>query len=129
MWSLGVVLYIVLGGYRPFRGEPEEVMKQIRYGEYDFHKKYWGHVSMEAKELISRMLTVDPSERISAGDALKSPWIFADDEALDRNNLGTNLEELKSFKPKAKLRGAVKMIIATNKLQSLGERYRAFKDF
>ena len=72
---------------------------------------------------------MDPSERISATDALKSPWVLTDDEALDQNNLVTNLEELKTFKPKAKFRGAVKMIIATNKLQSLGERYRAFKDF
>ncbi len=104
-------------------------MKQIRYGEYNFHKKYWGHVSKEAKDLISRMLTVDPSERISSSDALKSPWILADDEKLDQNNLKTNLEELRTFKPKAKLRGAVKMIIATNKLQSLGDKYRAFRDF
>ena len=145
-------MYIVLGGYRPFRGTSDQVMKQIRYGEYEFHPRYWSHVSKEAKALITCMLTVDPDERISATDALKSAWITADDSTLGKSDLSSNLQELKHFKAKAKLRQVVKVvsegtelstnlgvralsdivlkkIIATNKLQSLGSRYRAFKDF
>jgi len=129
MWSLGVILYIVLGGYRPFRGTSDQVMKQIRYGEYEFHPRYWSHVSKEAKDLIRRMLTVDPDERISATEGLQSAWITADDKTLGASDLSSNLVELKNFKAKAKLRQVVKMIIATNKLQSLGSQYRAFKDF
>jgi serine/threonine protein kinase len=128
MWSLGVILYIVLGGYRPFRGTSDNVMKQIRYGEYEFHERYWSHVSDEAKALIRRMLTVDPEARISAEEALKSSWI-TDDLKLDQNELSSNQEELKSFKGKDKLRQVVKTIMAANKLQSLGSKYRAFKDF
>ena len=127
IWSLGVILYIVLGGYRPFRGSSDEVMKQIRYGEYDFHAKYWGHVSPEAKALIRSMLTVDPEGRITATDALQSTWITADDSELGKTDLSSNQKELENFKGKAKLRQVVKMIIATNKLQSLGSQYRAFE--
>lgn len=58
MWSLGVIIYIVLGGYRPFRGEGEDVMRQIRYGDYKFHKRYWSHVSDDAKNLIKGMFLV-----------------------------------------------------------------------
>jgi calcium/calmodulin-dependent serine protein kinase len=129
MWSLGVIVYIVLGGYRPFRGTSEVVMKQIRYGEYKFHDKYWSHVSQNAKDLIRRMLTVDPEERITAEDALKSAWIRADSKELGKSDLRANQQELKNFKGKDKLRQVVKLIIATNKLQSLGTRYRAFTDF
>lgn len=75
IWSLGVVIFMVLGGYCPFRGEGEDCMERIRYGKYTFHQKFWGHVSHEAKLLISRMLTVDVTRRITAAEALKSDWI------------------------------------------------------
>ncbi|KAG7337841.1 serine/threonine protein kinase [Nitzschia inconspicua] len=75
IWSLGVVIFLVLGGYIPFRGEGEECLERIRYGKYTFHQKFWGHVSHNAKVLISRMLTVDVSRRITATEALESDWI------------------------------------------------------
>lgn len=80
MWSLGVVLYIMLGGYRPFRGEPREMIKQIRYGEYKFHKRYWKDISDDVKHLITRMLTVNPALRITATLALQSDWILDEGE-------------------------------------------------
>ena len=110
MWSLGVIIYIVLGGYRPFRGTPDEVMKQIRYGNYEFHPKYWNHVSSDAKDLVRRMLTVDTETRISATDALQHRWIAADESTLGNTDLTTNQDRLKEFKPKAKLRQVVKLV-------------------
>ena len=129
MWSLGVVIYIVLGGYRPFRGEGEEVMRQIRYGEYKFHKRYWSHVSKEAKSLIQQMLTVDPQQRITAEEALKSEWVTAQESELETIELSSNMQDLKNLRSaKSKLRGAVKTIIATKKLQSLSG-FRSHQDF
>jgi len=128
LWSLGVIIYIVLGGYRPFRGEGEEVMRQIRYGEYKFHKRYWSHVSDDAKNLITRMLTVDPEKRITASFALKSRWMQASEDTLGAE-LSGNMEDLKNLRnARSKIKGVVNTIIATNKLQSLGG-LRAHQDF
>jgi calcium/calmodulin-dependent protein kinase I len=42
MWSLGVIIYILLGGYPPFHSENQkELFKLILAGKYEFHTEYW----------------------------------------------------------------------------------------
>lgn len=102
VWSLGVVIFMILGGYRPFRGEGEDCLEKIRYGEFQFHKKYWTGVSDEAKYLIKQMLTVDISRRITAAEALESDWIhmYAPEEAprLQRKKSGGKKKKKKAPK-------------------------------
>lgn len=124
MWSIGVILYILLGGYPPFiENNQRELFRKIRRGEYEFHEEYWGTVSVEAKTLISSLLTVDPSLRLSADRALKNKWICEDDEELSHKDLGHNLEELKKFNAKRKFKAVVSTVLALNKLQSLGKEF------
>ena len=115
-----VIIFIMLGGYYPFRGKTEEeVLRKVRYGEFQFHKKYWTGISAEAKALVKQMMTIDPDQRITAEDALKSDWIGADVSVLSAD-LSDNLEELKA-EVKSKLKGIVKGIIATNKMKAINE--------
>jgi calcium/calmodulin-dependent protein kinase I len=117
MWSVGVILYILLGGYPPFiESTQRDLFRKIRKGEYEFHEEYWGTVSQDAKTLISSLLTVSAAERLTAKAALLNPWILGDDSRLASRDLGANLDKLRNFNAKRKFRAAVSTVIAVNKL-------------
>jgi serine/threonine protein kinase len=78
-------LYILLGGYPPFiESTQRDLFRKIRKGEYEFHEEYWGTVSLEAKELISSLLTVDANKRLTAADALHNAWITGQEKVPRR---------------------------------------------
>jgi len=125
MWSLGVIIYILLGGYPPFIEQNQrELFRKIRKGNYEFHEEYWGSVSADAKDLISCLLTVQPAKRLSADQALKHKWMTQDDSVLAGQDLGTNLSELRKYNAKRKFKAAVNAVILANKITSLGANFK-----
>ena len=58
VWSCGVILYILLCGYPPFDDEDEPGEGVLEYDPED-----WEGVSDVVKDLIGKMLSVDPSSR------------------------------------------------------------------
>ncbi|KAL1920630.1 uncharacterized protein VTP21DRAFT_1007 [Calcarisporiella thermophila] len=80
MWSLGVILYICLCGFPPFSEElaPPPLQMQIRQGLYDMPSPYWDDISEDAKDLVRKLLTVDPNKRITVEGALEHPWTRKD---------------------------------------------------
>merc|ERR1712032_530456 len=84
MWSCGVIVYILLGGYPPF--DPQ----------------YWDQVSDDAKDLIKKMLVVDPDKRLTASQALRHPWFMVGDHELISRNLAKTLDTMKKFNARRK---------------------------
>lgn len=125
MWSIGVIVYILLGGYPPFiESNQRTLFRKIRKGQYEFHEEYWGQVSKDAQDLIRSLLTVNPDKRLNSEQALKNKWIGADPATLASLDLGKNLDKFKAFNAKRKFRGAVSTVIAANKMQSLGFNFK-----
>ena len=76
MWSTGVILYILLCGFPPFYEEElPALFDQILRGRYDFPSPWWDTISLPAKALVKRMLTVDPKKRITAKEVLVDPCV------------------------------------------------------
>jgi len=86
---------------------------------FEFHPQYWEDTSAEAKDLISKMLTVDPKKRPSAAALLSHPWIHKDEGALKGKDLTGTLEELKRFNGKRQFRAAVDAVVATQRITSM----------
>ncbi|KAF6261155.1 kinase-like domain-containing protein [Scenedesmus sp. NREL 46B-D3] len=78
MWSSGVVLFILLGGYPPFWSENEPALfEQIRRGKFSFDDPVWDVISHSAKDLITKLLAVHPNQRLTAAQCLDHPWVTA----------------------------------------------------
>lgn len=80
MWSVGCMLFEMLAGYKAFQREEGEknlsgLHDRIKKGQFDMKKAVWWTVTPNAKDLINKLLTVDPTKRYSATDALKHRWI------------------------------------------------------
>lgn len=120
MWSLGVILFILLGGYAPFEDmDSYELNRKIQECEYEFKEQFWGPVSSDAKNLISSLLCLDTKKRLTADQALQSKWVKASQSSLAGKNLDDNLVAIRRFNGKRKLRAAVKTAIAAKRLSLL----------
>ncbi|XP_076782719.1 ribosomal protein S6 kinase alpha-2 isoform X3 [Arvicanthis niloticus] len=90
VWSLGILLYTMLAGFTPFANgpddTPEEILARIGSGKYALSGGNWDSISDAAKDVVSRMLHVDPQQRLTAVQVLKHPWIV-NREYLSQNQL------------------------------------------
>lgn len=119
LWSVGVILFLLLGGYLPFEDDNEDkVFDRTRNGQYEFHPDYFGGVSHAAKELVTTLLTINPSKRADTQRSLDHKWMKRDEQKLQNKKL--NVAKLRdSIMAKNKLRAAVKTLVAANRLQDL----------
>ncbi|KAJ0256861.1 Serine/threonine-protein kinase PEPKR2 [Hirschfeldia incana] len=77
VWSAGVLLYALLSGVLPFKGDSlDAIFEAIKKVKLDFNSGVWEFVSKPARDLLARMLTRDESARITADEVLRHPWIL-----------------------------------------------------
>ncbi|XP_008792453.1 calcium and calcium/calmodulin-dependent serine/threonine-protein kinase-like [Phoenix dactylifera] len=126
MWSVGVILYILLSGCPPFHAPTNrEKQQRILAGDFNFEDQTWKTISSSAKDLISRLLAVEPYKRPTADELLKHPWVIGDSAKQDLMDAEV-VSKLQSFNARRKLRAAAiasvlssKVMLRTKKLKSL----------
>lgn len=91
LWSLGVIAYILLCGYPPFRADcgadcgwergencracQDLLFSSIQEGRYSFPEEEWSTISEDAKDLIRQLLVREASHRLSAERVLQHRWL------------------------------------------------------
>lgn len=71
LWACGVIMYTLLVGCPPFWHRKQMVMiRNIMEGKYSFQSPEWDDITDTPKDLISKLLVVEPSKRITVQEAL-----------------------------------------------------------
>jgi len=88
MWSLGVILYMFIVGHAPFDGRSNrDIMEKIKGGKYLKNEKRWKKASNEVKDLINKLLVLEPEKRLTAFEALRHPWFKVSNSNILYNNI------------------------------------------
>ena len=121
LWSCGVILYILLCGSPPFYGKNEkEIFKKIIEGNFTFRHKIWNKISTEAKNLVLKLLKVNPDKRLSAKEALEDIWFKKNVtlNSLENNKKSSNyrlfLKNITEFCAEQKLQQATLAFLVHN---------------
>ncbi|KAJ0005445.1 hypothetical protein NQD34_015341 [Periophthalmus magnuspinnatus] len=92
--------------------------------------RQWAQISESAKDLVRRMLMLDPAERITVYEALNHPWLKERDRYAYKIHLPETVEQLRKFNARRKLKGAVLAAVSSHKFNSFyGDPPEELHDF
>ena len=128
VWSLGVILYFILSSRHPFNSETlQSTLSNSLKGFFSFSGPEWEKVSSEAKDLISKMLVVHPSSRISLAKALGHKWFLLNSEHQKAKIPAKVFNSLREAKAHSKLwQEALKVVVKTLTPAQIAELKTAF---
>ncbi|XP_071946596.1 phosphorylase b kinase gamma catalytic chain, skeletal muscle/heart isoform-like [Antedon mediterranea] len=112
LWACGVIMYTLLVGLPPFWHRKKMVLlRSIMDGRYKFGSPEWDDISQAPKELISKLLVVNPKERYTAEEAINHPFFHFEVKQADE-----------FFMARRKFKAAIITVRSVCKLQKLNSQ-------
>lgn len=112
IWSIGVILYILLCGFPPFYDDNnKKLFSLIINATFTFPEPYWTDISENAKDLVNKLLVVDPKKRLTATEILSHAWMTTDASTVHLSHFQDNL---KSYNARRRFRGAIRAVQLTS---------------
>ncbi|XP_055536216.1 obscurin isoform X3 [Wyeomyia smithii] len=92
MWSIGIITYILLGGYSPFLGRNDrETLTKVKDGKWTFVGSVWDFISAEARDFITKLLVYEEEHRMTIKEALNHSWFdIIYKRSFDEYQIGTD---------------------------------------
>nr|P08414.2 RecName: Full=Calcium/calmodulin-dependent protein kinase type IV; Short=CaMK IV; AltName: Full=CaM kinase-GR [Mus musculus]CAA41741.1 Ca++-dependent calmodulin binding kinase IV [Mus musculus] len=128
MWSVGIITYILLCGFEPFYDERGDqfMFRRILNCEYYFISPWWDEVSLNAKDLVKKLIVLDPKKRLTTFQALQHPWVTG--KAANFVHMDTAQKKLQEFNARRKLKAAVKAVVASSRLGSASSSHTSIQE-
>ncbi|XP_061280852.1 calcium/calmodulin-dependent protein kinase type IV [Bos javanicus] len=128
MWSVGIITYILLCGFEPFYDERGDqfMFRRILNCEYYFISPWWDEVSLNAKDLVRKLIVLDPKKRLTTFQALQHPWVTG--KAANFVHMDTAQKKLQEFNARRKLKAAVKAVVASSRLGSASSSHSGVQE-
>ncbi|KAH3761870.1 Camk2b protein [Pelomyxa schiedti] len=112
VWSAGVIMYILLTGSTPFyHDDLSKSYDMTLSGKYSLDFPY---LSPESKDLLSKILVLDPSSRYTITQIMNHPWMTEPNPDL---NLERTLVELRKFNAARRWKMAINATKAVNRFR------------
>lgn len=130
MWSVGVIIYLLVFGTPPFSGRENRVIfSKIIKGEYKIERENV-QLSAACKDVIQKLLVMDPSKRLTVDQLLAHPWV-ADPSSVPAAVIPSEvIDSLSQFRTQCRLKKAVAQALANSMSdEDMEELKHLFKKF
>lgn len=85
-WSCGVILYLMLVGHPPYNEKEGALLELVKNGKFSFPLQTWNQVSMEAKDLVQKLMCIDVNKRYNGKQTLNHKWMRMDNNNSNNHN-------------------------------------------
>ena len=124
IWSAGCILYELLSGVRAFNeGNPQSTHEKIMKGDFKMEEGKWDQISVQAKDLVRKLMKFDSEKRLSADQALEHIWLKTNSELYSKET-DISTKSLKECLTNMKLH----KVTNTNEEISINVLYRVSKE-